>query len=129
MNLPDRNKAIPLFYQLQEILHDKIEEGSWQANMRLPSEKELCEMYNVSQITVRKALKQLEIEGIIKRIQGKGTFVEDKKVKDLILQSLSGTFAFSEKGCPRHTDQFRHQHIFPGKWRTIGIFQKLFSQR
>lgn len=98
MNLPDRNKAIPLFYQLQEILHDKIEEGSWQANMRLPSEKELCEMYNVSQITVRKALKQLEIEGIIKRIQGKGTFVEDKKVKDLILQSLSGTFAFSEKG-------------------------------
>jgi len=97
MILPDRNKYIPLYYQLKEILHDKIEDESWSINMRLPSEKELCEIYKVSRITVRMALKQLEIEGRIRRDQGKGTFIEDKKAKDLILQSLTGTFAFSEE--------------------------------
>lgn len=96
MKTLDRNQAIPISFQLQEIFHDHIEEGIWKSHDQIPTEKELCNQYQVSLITVRKALKQLELEGLIKRFQGKGTFVEDRKMKDLILQSLTGSFAFSE---------------------------------
>ncbi len=95
MKTVDRNSATPIFYQLQEIFHDNIDEGIWKSGEQIPTENELCKMYDVSLITVRKALKQLELEGLIKCFQGKGTFVEDRKVKDMILQSLTGTFAFT----------------------------------
>ena len=95
MKTVDRNQAVPIFFQLQRIFHDNIDEGVWKKGEQIPTENELCQKYDVSLITVRKALQQLEIEGLIKRMQGKGTFVEDKKVNDLILQSLTGTFAFS----------------------------------
>jgi len=98
MKTIDRSHTIPISYQLQEIFHDNIDEGVWQSGQKIPAENELCEQYGVSLITVRRALKQLEIEGLIKRFQGKGTFIEDKKVKDLILQSLTGSFAFSADG-------------------------------
>ena len=98
MKTIDRNKPIPISYQLQQILHDKIEEGEWRSGEQIPTENELCKQYDVSLITVRQALKQLEIQGLIKRLRGKGTFIEDKKVKDLCLQSLTGSFAFAPKG-------------------------------
>lgn len=97
MKTIDRKKAVPISFQLQEIFHDNIDEGLWKRGKQIPTEKELCDFYKVSLVTVRKALKQLELEGLINRFQGKGTFVKDKKVKDLILQSLTGTFAFSAK--------------------------------
>ena len=93
----NRNRAIPISLQLQEIFHDNIDDDIWQCGQKIPTENELCKQYDVSLITVRQALKQLEVEGLIKRCQGKGTFIEDRKVKDLILQSLTGTFAFSVK--------------------------------
>lgn len=96
MKTVDRKKGLPISFQLQEIFQDNIDEGIWKRGEQIPTEKNLCDLYGVSLITVRKALKQLEIEGIIERFQGKGTIVVDKKVKDLILQSLTGTFAFSK---------------------------------
>lgn len=50
-----------------------IKSGKYQANDQLPTESEFCEQYDVSRTTVRLALQQLELEGYIKRIQGKGT--------------------------------------------------------
>ncbi|MGD1821808.1 MAG: GntR family transcriptional regulator [Pleomorphochaeta sp.] len=57
-------------------IKEKIVIGGWYEGMLIPSETQLCEMYDVSRITIRRALKELEYSGFVKRIQGKGTFVK-----------------------------------------------------
>ncbi len=57
-------------------IKEKIVIGGWYEGMLIPSETQLCEMYDVSRITIRRALKELEYSGYVKRIQGKGTFVK-----------------------------------------------------
>lgn len=59
----------------------KITTGIWQENAPIPTEFELSQMYNVSRITTRHALEDLEKEGFILRIQGRGTFVKAKQLK------------------------------------------------
>jgi DNA-binding GntR family transcriptional regulator len=57
-------------------IKEKIVIGGWYEGMLIPSESQLCEMYDVSRITIRRALKELEYSGLVKRVQGKGTFVK-----------------------------------------------------
>lgn len=68
-------QRVPLYTQIYNYVSDGIKAGQWPPAGRLPSEKELSEQFNVSRITVKKALGQLIEEGLIYRIQGKGTFV------------------------------------------------------
>jgi GntR family transcriptional regulator len=89
----DKAIPIPLYYQLQEILREQIEGGVWQPGEFLPSEWELCKTYNLSRITVRNALHRLDLEGYITRVRGKGSHVSQPKVRELILQSLTGSYA------------------------------------
>lgn len=67
---------IPKHEQLRALLEQRctteLEPGS-----ALPSERQLCEEYGVSRITVREALRQLVDEGTLVRIRGKGTFVAE----------------------------------------------------
>ena len=53
------NKNVPLYYQLENVLREKISSGSFQDGERMPTELELIEEYGVSRITVRQALKSL----------------------------------------------------------------------
>lgn len=56
-------------------LQSKILAGLWPENAMIPTEFELCKEHNVSRITVRRALDELEQMGLIRRLRGKGTFV------------------------------------------------------
>ena len=69
------DSASPLYRQLMQRLRADIAAGVYPAHSRIPSEQELCEVYGVSRVTVRKALGELTQEGLLKRQQGKGTFV------------------------------------------------------
>ena len=89
-NFINKQSPLPLYYQLKQILRDKMECGEWLAHALLPSENELCKQYCISRPTVRQALADLEKEGVIYRIRGKGTFVAEPKLNDSILQSLVG---------------------------------------
>ena len=74
----------PLYKQLMQKLRSDIAAGVYPVHSRIPSEQELCETYQVSRVTVRKALAELTQEGLLKRRQGKGTFVEVPRLcKDL----------------------------------------------
>lgn len=75
------NSSTPLYMQLVEDIQEKIAAGSYCAGARLPSGKELTQMYGVSIITVRKAIDKLQEDGIIERKQGKGTFVAKPKMR------------------------------------------------
>jgi len=71
----DRNKPTPLYHQLKCILLDSMADGRLKPKDKLDAESALAEQYAVSKATVRQALGELEREGYIVRIQGRGTFV------------------------------------------------------
>jgi len=71
------NRSVPLYYQLANLLTEKIVSRELHTGDRLPTEVELVEQYGISRITVRQALRLLEEEGLIRREVGRGTFVTD----------------------------------------------------
>ncbi|WP_223588237.1 GntR family transcriptional regulator [Neobacillus bataviensis] len=86
------SSVIPLYYQLKEILLENIESGTWNPGFMIPSEIQLQHEYNISRNTVKKAIDELVQEGMLNRIQGKGTFVSAPKID----QSLSNFYSFSK---------------------------------
>jgi len=72
-------KKIPLYYQLENILREKILSGVFAAGVRLPTEAELIRLYGVGRITVRQALAALAKDGLIERKRRRGTFVTERK--------------------------------------------------
>ncbi|SHF21005.1 transcriptional regulator, GntR family [Seinonella peptonophila] len=66
---------IPLYVQIAEHLRDNIKIGKWKEGERIPTEKDLCDIYNVSRITIRKAIDELVKEKLLYRERPKGTFV------------------------------------------------------
>jgi GntR family transcriptional regulator len=82
-------KGIPLYYQLESILRQRILSGGLPFGGPLPSEEALGHEYNVSRITVRQALASLEKDGLIFRKRGKGTFVK-KRVPPLKSPRFTG---------------------------------------
>jgi GntR family transcriptional regulator len=68
---------LPITYQLAQVIRAEIMRGTYPPGFRLPNELQLASDYNVSVITVQRALKVLEEEGLIKRYRGRGTFVEE----------------------------------------------------
>jgi GntR family transcriptional regulator len=75
------SKGVPLYYQLENVLREKITSGTFIPGEQLPTESELIEQYGVSRITVRQALTTLAEEGLIERQQGRGTFVAQRKTR------------------------------------------------
>jgi GntR family transcriptional regulator len=65
---------IPLYYQLERVLRKRILNGRLPPENQFPTERQLCEEFEVSRITVRQTLMILENEGLIRREQGRGTF-------------------------------------------------------
>ena len=86
--------SIPLHSQLKERIESKIISGEY--NGRIPSERELMDLYYVSRSTVRQAIDQLVREGILEKRHGKGTYVKVKPIQDW-LGSLSSTTETIEK--------------------------------
>ena len=72
----------PLYFQLKEILHDKIESGELKEGDMIPSENELQHIYGVSRATVRKAIELLVYEGLMDKKKGRGTFVKRRKIEE-----------------------------------------------
>lgn len=89
-----RHKVTPRYYRIYEELHNQIASGQYPAGQKMPSETELCRIYGVSRGTIREAVKMLMQEGLLKREQGRGTFVLDKKVK--IAQNAKQLIGFTE---------------------------------
>ena len=78
--LLDREGSTPLYVQLTNILRDKIDHTEWKPNQKIPSENDLNRIYGISRMTARQVLAQLVNEGLLFRVQGKGTFVAPRKI-------------------------------------------------
>ncbi|MCI8567401.1 MAG: GntR family transcriptional regulator [Lachnospiraceae bacterium] len=77
----DYASPLTLQEQLTQMIREKIDSGALSPGKRLPTEEALCKQFDISRSTVRGAFRQLEEEGIIGRIRGKGTFVSESKIK------------------------------------------------
>lgn len=100
--LLDRKSPIPLYAQLHALLENKIKSNEWEPGSQIPTEGRLCEEYNVSRITVRQALSGLENDGLLTRLPGSGTFVNEQRIK-LDLGPLTG-----------FTQDMKHKKLKPG---------------
>ena len=87
----DSDTSIPLYAQVANQLRFDIEHGKYAKGERIPTEKELGQLYAVSRITVRSALDELEKEHLLIRKQGKGTFIAREKFRRDISRGSSFT--------------------------------------
>ncbi len=85
----DQSARQPLYRQVKEFISDKIDSGELATGMRIPSETELVTTLNVSRMTVNRALRELSDEGRIRRVQGRGTFVAERKPQSPLLEIRS----------------------------------------
>jgi len=89
---------LPLYHQLKRLLQRSIESGRLLPNQPVEPEWRLSEKYQISRTTVRQALRELEGEGLIYRIQGKGTFVSGAKISQRFVTMTSFTEECIAKG-------------------------------
>ena len=82
------SKIVPLYQSMLNDLIRQIESGELVENAKLPSEQKLGEKYDVSRITVRRALAELENKDYIYKKQGQGSFVKNKEDIDLGIHYL-----------------------------------------
>jgi len=88
----NENNSIPLYLQLKNTIKGAIDSGEIKKGEKIASENKLCKKYNVSRITVRNALAELEEEGYLIKKQGKGTFATKPK----LFRPLEDSIGFSE---------------------------------
>lgn len=88
----DKKSPMPLYFQIEEAIKQKIDKGEWIAGTMISSEREFAENYEVSRMTVRQAINNLVNDGYLTRRKGKGTFVSAKKIE----QKLLGLTSFTE---------------------------------
>ncbi|WP_226535504.1 GntR family transcriptional regulator [Fictibacillus halophilus] len=88
----DKTSPLPLYFQIEEAIKQKIDKGEWESGSMISSEREFAENYEVSRMTVRQAINNLVNDGYLTRRKGKGTFVSGKKIE----QKLLGLTSFTE---------------------------------
>lgn len=114
VRLIDRNHPTPLYHQVKNILVDLILTRELKPKDQLPAEALLAEQYGVSKATIRQALGELEQEGFLYRMQGRGTFVAIPPV-DLGPSHLdSFTLQMKERGF-RSSSQVIEQVVIPAE--------------
>jgi GntR family transcriptional regulator len=66
---------VPLYHQIEQLIRHRVAKNQYPPGSQIASEHELCRELKVSRITVREALRELVREGLLVKVQGKGTFV------------------------------------------------------
>ncbi len=88
----------PLYFQLANIILNEIKEKNLKGNEKILTEREYCEKYNLSRATVRQAISYLEQKGYVYKIQGRGTFVSSRIMKQKLLKFYSFTEEMKKQG-------------------------------
>jgi len=84
--------SVPMHTQIRELIRQRILNGSYKPLSQMPSEAQMMEKFSVSRITIRQALGDLQKEGLIFKVPGKGSFVAKPKA----FQNLSRLQGFGE---------------------------------
>jgi len=97
-SLINEDSGIPLYYQIKELIREKIDLGDWKSGDKIPNEIDLAKTFMVSRSTVRQAILELVNEGILSRKKGIGTFVSKPKFEGNFI-----SFTYPEELGTKHT--------------------------
>ena len=97
----DVDGPVPIYYQLQEWLSERIADGDLAPGSRLPSERDFAEQLGISRMTVRQAVDRLVRQGRLERRRGNGTFVTPPKVTGTLTDLRSASSELRAQG--RHS--------------------------
>ena len=106
---------VPLYTQIRELLRERILGGVYKSHAQMPSENEMVKAFGVSRITVRQALTELQREGLIFRIHGKGTFVAKPKATQDLTRLEGFGEAMSGSGRETYSTVLGHHIVRAGK--------------
>ncbi|WP_068618534.1 GntR family transcriptional regulator [Paenibacillus tuaregi] len=106
-------QAEPLYIQLKKAIHTAITNEEFKHGEKIPTEIELSNRFNVSRITVRKAVEELCQEGYLVKRQGKGTFVNQAKIGRKIEHVIGFTAACAANGISSHSVVTQKEVIKP----------------
>jgi GntR family transcriptional regulator, N-acetylglucosamine utilization regulator len=98
----DREAPLPLYVQLRDALLREIREGGLEPGDRFPSETAIRNRYRVSRATIRQALADLEAGGVIRKVQGLGSFVAVPKIRHVPHLTSFTELASSQGFMPSH---------------------------
>lgn len=120
----DFTSHLPYYIQLIDILKEKVQVGAWSPGDQIPGEQELCELYGVSRTVVRQALRELELDGVVSRRKGKGTFISLPKISEGLVQKLTGFYQdMAERGMKTTTKVLHRNVVAAGekvaRWLSI----------
>lgn len=82
----DKNSVIPIYYQLFKLIEEQIRRGDLKPGESLPTEHEISSRFEISRMTVRRAIAELVSAGMVYAQQGKGTFVATPKLDNIIFE-------------------------------------------
>lgn len=106
---------VPLYTQIRELLRTRILEGAYKSHQQMPSESEMVSAFGVSRITIRQALNDLQKEGLIFKIHGKGTFVSKPKAVQNLMRLEGFGEAMSATGHDTFSRVLDHRVVRAGK--------------
>jgi len=109
------NSPGALYHSLGHIIRGKIQSGEWEVGRRIPSERELMAIFNVSRATVRQAIENLEKEGVLRRERGKGTFVAPSKIEQGVLRMIEFSDIIKQSGLRPSAQLLGKDCILPPK--------------
>jgi len=101
----------PLYLQIAEALTARIEAGELVAGDRLPPERDLSQSLGVNRLTLRRALRSLESQGLITRRQGRGTHIASPKIERQAARLVSFTRGMQQRGFLPGTRLLSVDHI------------------
>jgi GntR family transcriptional regulator len=104
-------------------LQEDIESGKWKPGERLPGEIELCELFEVSRTVIRQALNEMEHEGLVSRRKGKGTFVSEPKIKESLVQRLTGFHQNMEESGYNPVSKVLMQKVVPASSKVASYLE------
>jgi len=86
----NKDSPTPLYFQLYKLLNSCILDGSFEQGMRMPTEKQLSEEFDISRITAKRSMDELAAEGLVRRHRGKGTHVTYQYKPNSVHAPLTG---------------------------------------
>jgi GntR family transcriptional regulator, frlABCD operon transcriptional regulator len=99
----DRQDASPLYQQLKDGLRSAIVSGRYRPGQPIPPEPHLCADFGVSRITVRRAIAELQDDGLLEKRHGKGTFVSQRRVETSLVDLAGFSESYSLRGMKRRS--------------------------
>jgi GntR family transcriptional regulator len=111
----DHASPVPLYAQIREALRARILDGTYRGDGKMPSESDMVNAFDVSRVTVRQALNDLQKEGLVFKIHGKGTFAARPKAVQNLMRLEGFGEAMSAAGHQTHSKVLGYRVMRPGR--------------